>query len=379
MKIGIDAVYLQNTHYQAGLYQYTYQLIRELQEVDQENDYVLFFFNWRSLESDRIINGYSFNKNIQKRICRLPYQFLSALSKIRFPINRILGEVDLFHGPTFRLVPSGFYKKSVVTIHDLKFNHPEFFPDAGGREVFRWHTIDAIKRADLHVAVSEFTRTELLETFRLSPERVRVIYPGIGREFTPNQAPQKIAELKKKYDIRNRYILFVGFMEEKKNLLRLVQAFSQVRKLLQESYQLVLIGPTGPVTEEVIREIQRLSLGSEVILTGHVPPEELPLFYTGAALFVFPSLYEGFGIPPLEAMASGTPVVASNVTALSEVVGSAGILVDPFKTEEITHAICTVLIDRTLHAVLRQRGLERSKRFSWNRMAREMLALYKEL
>ena len=374
MKIGIDAHYLQFAN-SPGLHQYTLRLVDGLQEIDRKNEYLLHFFNWRNREREETIKSYPVHPNFKKQICRIPSRALSPLSKL-IPISAVLGKVDVLHGPAFRLLPRGCYKKSVVTIHDLKFiRHPEWH--SGGD--FMKPTRDAVERADMIVAVSDFTRRELIDLFRISSDRIRVIHLGIGKEFTSSLPLQRIEEVKSRHGIKKRYLFFVGLMEEKKNLIRLVEAFSQVRRSLPESVQLVLAGPHGPATEKVVRTITELSLGGEVLLLGAVPREDLPFLYAGAAAFAFPSLHEGFGIPPLEAMASGIPVVASNVGPLPEVIGEGGLLVDPLKTEAIADALYNVLTDDRLGEKLRQKGLERAKAFSWDKMAREMLALYETL
>jgi len=379
MRIGIDALYLQEKNYQAGLYQYTHHLISGLQALDPANEYILYFLNWRSRKSDCILRGEPFSKNVRREICRIPYRALFALDRFGVPVSLFLGRVDLFHGPSFRLPPGRFFKKSVVTIHDLKFKHPELFADSVGREFFRRGTLDAIDRADLLVAVSDFTRAELIDEFDVSPERIRVVHPGIGQEFRPDLAPEEVARVKSKYGLKGCYVLFVGFLEAKKNLPRLIRAFAEVRKRLAVSYSLVLAGPAGPAAGEVAETIRECSLAGAVILTGQVPREDLPYLYGGADLFVFPSLHEGFGIPPLEAMACGVPVVSSRAASLPEVIGDAGLLVDPFKTEEIADAMDSVLTDQALCSDLKKRGLVRAESFSWGRMSKEILAIYKEL
>jgi glycosyltransferase involved in cell wall biosynthesis len=376
MKIGIDALYLQFADSPVGLYQYTLRLVHGLQEIDRKNEYALYFFNWRNRKREETIKSYSFNPNFEKRICRIPSRALAPLSTF-FPISAILGKVDVLHGPSFRLLPRGCYKRSVVTIHDLKFiRHPEWH--AGGLDFIK-PTRDAVERADRIVAVSDYTRRELMEVFHLSSDRIQVIHPGIGKEFTPSLPPERIEAVKSKYGIKNSYILFVGLMEEKKNLIRLVEAFSQIRRALPGPYQLVLAGPTGPATEKVVQTITAHSLGGEVLLPGAVSREDLPFLYAGAAVFAFPSLQEGFGIPPLEAMASGIPVVASNVSSLPEVIGEGGLLIDPLKTEAIAEALYKVLTEEPLRERLKEKGLERAKSFSWDKMAREMLDLYETL
>lgn len=379
MRIGIDALYLQSADSPTGLYQYTSRLINGLQEIDRENEYFLYFFNWRNRRREEMIDRYPVNLNFKKRICRVPYRALAPLSKV-FPLSALFGKVDLFHGPAFGLLPNGFFKKSVVSIHDLKvFYSSDLFVQSKGSELFRKQTLDAIKRADRVITISEFTRSELMERFHLSGDRIRVTYPGVGAEFSPAQEAGEVTRIKSKYGIKWPYILFVGLIEAKKNLPRLIEAFSEAKRSLSEPYQLVIAGPPGPSTEEVARKIRALFLEGEVLLTGAVTREELPLLYAGAAAFIFPSLQEGFGIPPLEAMASGTPVIASNATSLPEVVGAAGLLVDPLQTKEIAEAIYSVLTDRPLREALREKGLARARRFSWEKMARETLQVYREL
>lgn len=376
MKIGIDALYLGFAHAPAGIYQYTLRLLESLQELDRNNEYTVYFFNWRNPERERTIRRYSLNANFKKHICRIPYRALSPLSKV-FPLSETLGKVDLLHGPAFQLLPAGFYKKSVVTIHDLKFiKHPEWHDEL---HFFGKPTQDAVRRADRIVAISEFTRRELIEHFHLSSDRIQVIYPGIGKEFTPLQRPEQIKIVTSRYGIKDRYILFVGLMEAKKNLLRLIEAFSQMRTSVREPLQLVLAGPGGPVTDSILQAIACRSLEDAVVVPGAIPSADLPLLYAGASVFAFPSLHEGFGIPPLEAMASGVPVIASKAAALPEIVGTAGLLVDPMKIEAIAEALYAALTDERLRENLKQRGLERAQNFSWNTMAREMLTLYETL
>ena len=379
MKIGIEARYLQFADAPSGLYQYTLRLIDGLQEIDQDNEYLLYFFNRGDKRREEIIAGYRVKPNFKKRICRIPYRALSPLSKV-IPISTVLGKVDVLHGPTFGLLPSGCYKKSVVTIHDLKvFSPEELSSRSKGTSLFRKQILDAVRRADRLITFSEFTRSELGARFRINPGRIEVIFPGVGKEFSPLQDAGRTAEVKSKYGIKRNYLLFVGFMEPKKNLPRLIEAFSEAKRSLPEPCQLVIAGPPGPSTEEVARKIRALFLEGEVLLTGAVPREELPLLYAGAAAFIFPSLQEGFGIPPLEAMASGTPVIASNATSLPEVVGAAGLLVDPLQTKEIAEAIYSVLTDRPLREALREKGWARARGFSWEKMARETLQVYREL
>jgi glycosyltransferase involved in cell wall biosynthesis len=381
VRIGIDASFTQAfPDYQAGLHQYLCRLVCGLQDIDPDNDYTLYFFGWRHEERGKAIANLAINENVRTCACPLPYRVVQTISRLGLPVSPFLEKVDVFHGPTFRLIPRSCFRKSIVTIHDLKFlTHPELFPNAGGAAWFTRQARYAVKRADVLVAVSHATRDDIMETFGVPSSRIRVVYPGVGKEFVADQNQHRLSRLRARYGIDGDYILFVGYFEEKKNLIRLLEAFAAVQRSLTAPFQLVLAGQEGPSSQAVRRKIQELSLGDAVVLTGYVPSEELPLLYAGASLFVFPSLHEGFGIPPLEAMACGAPVVASRIPAVSEVVGRAGYLIDPHNVEDITHAILSVLTQDGLRMTLRQRGLERASRFSWEGMARQMLELYKEL
>lgn len=381
MRIGIDAVALQNAHCQAGLYQYTHRLVRGLDAVDKENDFSLVFFNWRNHAMEKVINHYQVGAHVRKDCCRVPFRVLEGLAALSVPVGRFVGDFDVFHGPSFRLPPGRYAKRLVVTVHDLKFLSPgEFFSsDHAGAAMFRRHTVDAVKRADVIVAVSRFTQTEIAERLKCSPDRIRVIYPGIGEEFRSNHAPLTIRHVCEQYGVTSPYVLFVGLQEEKKNLLRLVEAFARIQSQLPQRHQLVLAGPAGPMTLRLRSLISELGIERDVRLPGQIAANDLPMLYAGARLFVFPSLHEGFGIPPLEAMASGVPVVASNAAALPEIVGPAAMLIDPTQTEEIAESMRAVLTEEGRWADMRDRGLCHAQRFCWRKMAQETVALYKEL
>lgn len=381
MRVGIDGVALQSPSYQAGLYQYTHRLIHGVSEVGSEHDYSLLFFNWRSRTMEETINRYPVGSNVSKRCCRIPFQVLGGLAALSLPVGRFLGRFDVFHGPTFRLPPGRCAKRSVVTVHDLKFLNPDVYSpgDHAGANQFRRHTVDAIERADVVVAVSRFTQADLADRLHCASQRVRVIYPGIGDEFHPDQDAEQIRGVVRRYGLIQPYVLFVGFHEEKKNLVRLVEAFALARARMAEPHRLVLAGPFGPVTPQLRRRIAELGLEEVVSLPGIVAAEDLPALYAGARVFVFPSLHEGFGIPPLEAMASGVPVIASDAAALPEIVGPAALLVDPRRTDAITEAMVTVVTDEARRRVMTEAGLAHAKRFSWKKMAQETVALYREL
>lgn len=378
MKIAIDVRHLTKHDNRGGIYRYTLDLINGLQELDQVNEYLLFFHCFRRVHREAI-DKYSFGKNFHKVICRLPNKFLGSwLEKGYLPADIFTGRVNIFHGPAFTLLKQRYGKK-VVTIHDLMFmHHPEFLKE-DWVEPLRKSTSRAIKEADAIIAVSNSVKNEILEFFRVPAEKVHVIYNGIGKEFIPHHDLSRRDYIKSKYGIKSRYILFVGNIEPKKNLLRLIEAYSRFIKMSSEEFQLVIAGPKAWFYDRVKQHASSLGLMENVIFTGFVPGEDLPLLYSFADIFTFPSLNEGFGIPLIEAMACGTPVVASKIDSLTEVAGDAALMIDPCDVEEIADSLYIMMTDSEKRTKYVTNGFMRAKRFSWGKTAEETLRLYREL
>lgn len=380
LHIGIDALPLQIAGNQTGVYQYTLRLIEQLQQLDQQDRISLLFFSCRQAATRQLIESYAWQASIEKRLYRTPYRVLHGLGQWLPNGCCPLGKIDVYHGPAFRLLPRSYYKHSVATIHDINFvKHPELFPDPRGLRDYQRATQFAVNNADRLITVSAFTRDEVCDAYAIDPSRIRVIYPGIGSEYRADYASGEIEQALARYAIRRPYLLFVGLQEPKKNLPRLIEAFALARSSLPQAPQLVLAGAQGPDTPEILARIERFALQHDVLLTGHVAKADLPLLYAGAQAFVFPSLYEGFGIPVAEAMACGTPVISSNCASLPEVAGDAGVLIDPTDTEALADALIQVLSNDQYRQQLRERGLRQSQRFSWQTMAQQHLDLYREL
>jgi glycosyltransferase involved in cell wall biosynthesis len=238
----------------------------------------------------------------------------------------------------------------------------------------------AVRSADRIIAVSGATRDDLARVLRVPSERMVVIHEAVAPEFAVPPPPAARAAVARRYGIRPPYCLFVGNLEPRKNLARLVEAFARVRRRAKAGDdggpQLVLAGTRGWLSGGIFRAVEAHDMAGTIRFTGYVPPADLPALYAGATCFVFPSLYEGFGLPVLEAMAVGTPVVASRVGAIPEVAGDAALLVDAQRPEEIADAIETVLADGGLRAELAARGRARAACFTWERVARQTLAVY---
>lgn len=378
MRICIDARNLISLERMGGTGEYLQNLIINLAKIDGENEYCLFLNYIRSKHSV-VVKDYV-GGNFHEKICRIPWQVVRCFfEQIHLPIELLLGRMDIFHGTNFT-VPRQLYGRSLVTIHDLMYlSYPEFL-EAEWVKSYKRDVKWSLKRADLIVVVSNFVKNDIFKNFNIPRDKVRVIYNGIGGHFRVRKDLPK-EHIMKKYDIKYPYILFVGTLEPKKNLVRLVEAFSQLLRSQARRFNLVLAGSRGCLNyrEKIEQKIKDLDLEKEVILTGYIDDEDLPKLYASAELFVFPSIFEGFGIPPLEAMASGLPVIASNAASLPEVVGDAGILIDPFDTKAITQTISSCLSNDNLRKTLIRKGLVRAGLFSWEATARQTLALYKEL
>jgi glycosyltransferase involved in cell wall biosynthesis len=288
-------------------------------------------------------------------------------------------QLDLYHGPNFKMQTVGRYG-GVVTIHDLWLDrHPEYSKKMLGQWPSSFKTRQTALRARKTITVSEFSARELVELYGLKREHIRVVPNGVSEDFVPRRDEQAMAELRKRIGLKaEHYVLFVGGADPRKNHQIFLEAAEMVRKKLG-SRMVVLVGsPIHPFGnyEETAR---KRSLLEKVLCPGPVSTNDLQLLYSSADLFVFPSLYEGFGMPLLEAMACGAPVLTSNSTALAEVAGDAAVLADPQDARALGEAMIRVLEDEPLRAALQVKGFARAKQFSWEQAAVKTIALYREL
>ena len=300
-----------------------------------------------------------------------------AQASMRKELGRALEGVDVFHASgvlPFRN-PSGL---TVATVYDMATLLLPDLHSPGERELQQRKHRFVRDQADLIIAISHAAKRDIVEHLGISPSRVGVVYGGVGPEFRPIDDRQLVAESILSYGLApGNYLLTVGTLEPRKNLVRLIGAYDDLRRTAPRPLpKLVLAGAAGWRSEEVAECADSLGIAEDVLILGRVPQAVLPALYNGAAAFVYPSLYEGFGLPPLEAMACGVPVVASDTSAIPEVVGDAGVLVDPTDTRAIAEALAAILADSERSARLRALGLERARRFTWERAARQLLAIY---
>jgi glycosyltransferase involved in cell wall biosynthesis len=287
-------------------------------------------------------------------------------------------EFQLFHSPGY-VLPYSWNAPSVLTVHDIiALEHPEFCQDESV-VYFKLFLPRSIKKATKIIAVSNKVKEDILKRFAIPPEKIEVIYHGVADCYSEIVPVEELIRIKKQYHLPERYILFVGNIEPKKNLERLVLGFSWLKKNTGIPHKLVIAGKKGWKYEKLFETINKLQLSEELLFTGYVPEKDLPGIYKMASIFVFSSLDEGFGIPPLESMACGTPVLASNQGALPEVTGGNCLQVNPYDIEDIANGIYKLLTNDDLRNKSIEKGKEWVKNFTWERTAKETLKVYEDV
>ena len=371
MKVAIDS-FEANFEERVGTGNYVYNLVKALAKIDSKNNYRLYLKKPVSKEF------YFEQKNFHFRpLGSLTYR--TFWSQMRLPVELFSHKPEILHIPAGHKIPPFQPCKTIVTIYDTAFltfkNY--FHPSVRWRSVkFTRH---AIRHADRIIAISESTKKDITDFYEVNPDRIVVIYLGVEEIYRPLNDMDRINKIRQKYNVKSDYILFVGVLQPRKNISRLIKAFNSLLRRKEKDYQLVIVGKKGWLYKEIFQTVKELRLEDKVIFTGYVPREEIPILMNGAKLFVFPSLYEGFGIPLLEAMACGTPVIASKVSSIPEIVGDAGCLFDPYNEKEITEVMFDVLSKEGLRKEMSKNGLERAKLFSWEKAARETLSVYEEV
>jgi len=372
MRICIDAS--PAVHHRAGLGRYAHELTAALLAADSEHEYVAFYHRAADAQVDPPLDRLP---HLTTNLDTKPWRMSTLLAHLtRFPQDRLFPRIDLFHA-TDHLLPRLSQVKTVFTLHDLIFR---FYPEMH-KPLNRWFLTLMMPRflqaADAVVAVSECTKRDAVKTYGLDETKIKVIYEGVNPRFR-RSSPDDTSAVRRKYGLPERYVLSVGMIEPRKNLTSLLEAYVLLRNE-DSQLKLVIVGKRGWLYEGFFRRLRELGLEDEVIFPGFVADEDLPASYSAADLFAFPSLYEGFGLPVLEAMACGTPVICSNTSSLPEVAGDAALLVDPNSVEALTRAIIDVLENKELRDELRAKGPRQAAKFSWEATARETLAVYESV
>jgi glycosyltransferase involved in cell wall biosynthesis len=292
-------------------------------------------------------------------------------------LDRALADADVFHCSDV-LLHKPHSTRTVVTVHDLSTLLFPQFHLCSTVELHEKKIRFVRQQADVVIAVSESTRRDVIDHLGLPPDRVHVVYEAADAQFRPIEDTGTVATVVHRYGLAlNNYVLTVGTLEPRKNQTRLVEAFHLLRhRRAVTNLKLVVAGRKGWLYDDLFRRVEELGLTKDVIFAGVVPDKDLPALMNGALMFVYPSLYEGFGLPVLEAMACGVPVITSNVSSLPEVAGDAAVLVDPCDVEGLAQAMQSLIESEEVRATLRRNGLAQAAQFSWERAARETLLAY---
>ncbi len=350
-----------------GVETYERALVRGIAQHDRDNEYHVFCLD----ENAPATFGVEQN-NVHFHVLGSRHRVLGLAASL--PLELLRRRVDLFHAT---YVPPPFSPREYVfTLHcSSTFVYPEFCPPRI-RARLDYLTAKGLKKARMVICVSENVRDIVAERFGIPSERMTVVHNGVGNHFRPYAEEETRRVLKERYGVTGRFFVSVARLQARKNIARVLEAFDRFRRDSPSDVKLVLAGKKSWTSDEIDPAIERLGLRPHIIELGYVPHEDLPYLYGGAEMLVFPSLWEGFGLPVVEAMACGTPVVTSNVSSLPEVAGGAAVLVDPMSVDEIADGIHRLSEDGALRDSLRKRGLEWARSFTWEKTAERTLDVY---
>lgn len=355
-----------------GIGNYTYEIINNLHQIDFLNEYNILTPEASSLKLPKKnnFNYLSASTNDKKNF----WEFINTQN----PKENIIG--DIYHIPQNGI---GFSKpkdiKTVITLHDII---PMKMPDTVSEtflKIFNENIQNILDNSDGIITVSNFSKEDISKTFSYPKEKIFVTHLAAEEIYTPLNKFHSSQYLKKHYGIDRDFLLYVGGFSPRKNILGLIEAFNLVKNSYKRDLKLVIIGTKGPSYEIYRKKVDELNLSSSVIFTGFIPIEDMPIFYSASKALVYPSFYEGFGLPPIECMACGTPVIASNLTSMPEVCQDAAILVDPYDVDEIKENILTLLNNHKFYSLMIYKGLSHSSKFNWKKTAYNTLEVYKHI
>lgn len=386
MVIGIDIRSLAGGAY-TGIGEYTSNLLRHMTAPDLIRGMGLgnirfkLFFNAKNQKPDvRFLEN---RKNIEFYFFRYPNKYFSLTTRLLgLPkVDNMIGGADVFFNPHFIFSPVTRRCKTVITFHDLSFEHyPEFFDTK--RKIWHFSNFpeEQAKSAARLIAASRSTASDLYNIYKIDPRKIFVIYSGINKMFFEDEFPEKLKKIKSKYYLPDNFILFLSTIEPRKNAVSAIKAFELFQQLyadksngVKSDVKLVIAGKPGWLYNEIFQTIRHSKFRKDIVYAGFIDDDDKPGLYRLAKLFVYPSIYEGFGFPPLEAMASGTPVITSRISSLPEIVGDAALLVNPFDIQEIAKAMTKVIESASFSDELRERGIMQAAKFSWTKCAEDTL------
>lgn len=371
MKIGIDARLYGPIS--KGIGRYLQELISNLEKMDQNNEYVIFLYSEN-------FNDYE-PKNPRFKKVLAPYRWYALAEQLKFPKLIKKQGIDLMHFPHFN-VPVFYRKPFVLTIHDLILT--KFPSKRASTKSFLTYWIknlfyrvvikSALKRAKKIIAVSNFTKDDIVQQFNTNPKKIKVIYEGLSKFEIGEKSNDKSLILE--YNITKPYILYAGNAYPHKNLEHLLLAFKKISK--EKNLQLALVGKKDYFYQNLQKKAKKLNLKDKVLFLGYLTDEKLALIYKNALAYVFPSLYEGFGLPPLEAMSFGVPVLSSNAASLPEILGKAALYFNPKDTDQIAEKIKQITEKEDLRKEMQEKGRKQIKKYSWQKCAEKTLQIYED-
>ena len=377
MKIAFDVSPMINSH-KSGVGYCTYGFVKTM--ISQyDNRYILNYIsepkhkeNLNTIIGDKKvkINKFHFKNSVYK----------AASTFLPIPYSAFFKDsADITHFFNYYL-PPGVNGKKIVTVHDMAYKR---FPETvrfKTKKMLDLSLKKSVNRSDLVITVSEFSKQEILSFFPECEGKIEVVYNGVDLNmFRPMSDQVMIKNVKQKYNVEGDFLLYLGTIEPRKNIERLLEAYSLLKKRLVTCPKLVLAGGKGWLDNRIFCTLDKLNLKDDVVFTGYVVDEDVPVLMNAARAFLFPSIYEGFGMPPLEAMACGVPVLTASVSSLPEVVGDAAVLVDPFSVESISSGMEKIISDENLRTQLSQKGKERASLFSWEIVTKKLYKIYEDL
>jgi glycosyltransferase involved in cell wall biosynthesis len=379
MKIAIDAGLGLTPSEKGGIYYLLPQFLSALHKIDRENEYVISGYFLRNYHKRiQYIKEFLAPEIFSFKILPLPSKIVNLIEvKMKFPlIEKFLKKegISIYHGFCSGNLPIFNKIRTVYTVHDLSFEfNPDFYKD-------RWYRYvkNSTMRADVITTPSFSSKKDLVRIYNIPEDKIKVIYLGVNQEIFKPISKEVAHKYLKKYLPFERYILTVATSIKRKNIPFLLDVYKILKKKgIEEKF--VIIAGTLYLKDEILKLATEKKIENDTFVLTEIPVNELPFFYSGAELFVFLSLYEGFGLPVLEAMACGCPVITSNISSLPEIAGDAGIIVNPYSLEESSTSILNTLSDEILKSEKRKKGIERASLFSWEKCARETLEVYREL
>lgn len=379
MKIAIDCSKAVNES--AGIARYTYEIATGLQKVIKPSDELFYYFNFlRGKHKKELVKKITQDK-IKHKIIPLP----GALKELIYPsnisfTNLFLGDCDIVHATEFLSFDVGLKVPQVLTVHDLTMAK---FPSHKGQKQAQRHTNmlrKACQHADAIISISQATKNDIVEYFHIAPKKIQTIPLGCSKIFKKILDKRKISQYLKKFQISDPYILFVGTIEPRKNVENIIKAFEEISKNeIGSDYTLVLAGKIGWNSEKILKTYNKSEIKDRIKFIHGATDEDLLYLYNGATLFCFPSIYEGFGLPVLEAQKCGVPVVTSDVSSLPEVAGNAALYVDPGNYKDIADKINTVIQNEKIMKQMQWESLKQANEFSWDKCVKQTLEVYKRV